>query len=115
MLVAEFGASWVPHFTEHMDKSRGMGCNGLWIGGKLTERPSAIFRRHIRVVPNPEDDIPRIVRDLPDVDCIVMGSNFPHAEGLAEPAEFANLLAGLTGQQQRQILRDNAVKLLCTY
>jgi len=43
VLVAEFGASWVPHFTGHMDKSRGMGRNGPWIGGKLTERPSAIF------------------------------------------------------------------------
>ena len=104
----------MPHFVEHMDKSRGMGRNGPWIGGKLTERPSHIFRRHVRVVPYPEDDIPRVVRDLPDVDCLVMGSDFPHAEGLAEPADFAGLLAGLTGQQQRQILRDNAAKLFGT-
>jgi predicted TIM-barrel fold metal-dependent hydrolase len=114
VLVAEFGASWVPHFIEHMDKSRGMGRNGPWIGGKLTERPSAVFRRHVRVVPYPEDDIPRLVRDLPDVDCLVMGSDFPHAEGLADPAEFAGLLAGLSGRQQRQILRDNAAKLFGT-
>ena len=53
-------------------------------------------------------------RDLPDVDCLVMGSEFPHAEGLAEPAEFAALLAGLTGQQQRQVLRDNAAQLFGT-
>ena len=107
-----------------------MGRNGPWIGGKLTERPSRVFRRHVRVVPYPEDDIPRIVRDLPDVDCLVMGSDFPHdlpdvdclvmgsdfphAEGLATPAEFAGLLAGLTGPQQRQILRDNAAKLFGT-
>jgi predicted TIM-barrel fold metal-dependent hydrolase len=43
-----------------------------------------------------------------------MGSDFPHAEGLAEPAEFAALLTGLTSQQQRQVLRDNAVKLFGT-
>jgi len=73
-----------------------MGRNGPWIGGKLTERPSRIFRRHVRVVPYPEDDIPRIVRDLPDVDCLVMGSDFPHAEGLAEPAEFAALSKRIT-------------------
>ena len=41
VLVAEFGASWVPHFIEHMDKSRGMGRNGPWIGGKLTSGPAA--------------------------------------------------------------------------
>jgi predicted TIM-barrel fold metal-dependent hydrolase len=40
-----------------------------------------------------------------------MGSDFPHAEGLAEPADFAGLLAGLSEPQQRQILRDNAEKL----
>ena len=91
-----------------------MGRNGPWIGGKLTERPSAIFRRHVRVVPYPEDDIPKIVRDLPDADCLVMGSDFPHAEGLAEPAGFAALLDGLPGAQQRQILRDNAARLLAT-
>ena len=70
--------------------------------------------RHVRVVPYPEDDIPKIVRDLPDADCLVMGSDFPHAEGLAEPAGFAALLDGLPGAQQRQILRDNAAKLLAT-
>jgi hypothetical protein len=42
------------------------------------------------------------------------GSDFPHAEGLADPAEFAGLLAGLSGRQQRQILRDNAAKLFGT-
>ena len=111
VLVAEFGASWVPHFITHMDKSRGMGRNGPWIGGKLDERPSNIFMRHIRVAPYPEDDVAKIARDLPDVDCLVMGSDFPHAEGLAEPADFAKLLDGLTEDQQHKILRGNAEKL----
>ena len=111
VLVAEFGASWVPHFITHMDKSRGMGRNGPWIGGKLSERPSQIFLRHVRVAPYPEDDIPKIVRDLPSVDCLVMGSDFPHAEGLAEPADFAGLVSDLDPADQRKILRDNAAKL----
>jgi predicted TIM-barrel fold metal-dependent hydrolase len=111
VLVAEFGASWVPHFITHMDKSRGMGRNGPWIGGKLTERPSKIFLRHIRVAPYPEDDIATIARDLPDVDCLVMGSDFPHAEGLAEPIEFAGLVSTLSESDQRKILRENAAKL----
>jgi hypothetical protein len=33
---------------------------------------------------------------------------------MAEPAEFTGLLDGLTAQQQRQILRDNAAKLFGT-
>jgi predicted TIM-barrel fold metal-dependent hydrolase len=111
-LVAEHGAEWVPFFVKHMDKSRGMGRNGPWIGGKLTERPSAIFRRHVRVVPYPEDDIPAIVAGLGYDDCLVMGSDYPHAEGLAVPAEFAKLLDPLDDAAKRRIMRDNADQLL---
>ena len=57
VLIAEHGASWIPHTLSQMDKSRGMGRNGPWIGGQLTERPSAIFKRHVRVTPYPEDDL----------------------------------------------------------
>jgi predicted TIM-barrel fold metal-dependent hydrolase len=111
-LVAEHGASWVPHMLSHMDKSRGMGRNGPWIGGKLADRPSRIFKEFVRVVPYPEDDIPSIVRGLgDDASCLVMGSDYPHAEGLAEPAEFRDLLDPLPESAQRAILRDNAEAL----
>jgi predicted TIM-barrel fold metal-dependent hydrolase len=108
VLVAEFGASWVPHFLVHMDKSRGMGRNGPWIGGPLHERPSQIFQRHIRVAPYPEDDVAKIVRDLPAVDCLVAGSDFPHAEGVADPRELVDLVRDLPDELQHRLLRGNA-------
>ena len=112
MLVAEHGASWVPHMLEHMDKSRGMGRNGPWIGGQLDERPSAIFQRYVRVAPYPEDDIPRIVGSLGgDASCLVMGSDFPHAEGVAEPADFEKLLDPLDETTKHAIMRGNAETL----
>lgn len=112
VLVAEHGASWVPHMLSHMDKSRGMGRNGPWIGGKLQDRPSRIFREYVRVAPYPEDDIPKIVADLGgDASCLVMGSDFPHAEGVAEPAEFEKLLDPLDEQTKRAIMRTNAESL----
>ena len=40
-----------------------------------------------------------------------MGSDFPHAEGLAEPADFAKLLDPLDDVTQRRIMRDNAEAL----
>ena len=62
----------------HMDKSRGMGRNGPWIGGKLDERPSRIFQDFVRVAPYPEDDIPWIVENLKgDVDLPRHGIRFP--------------------------------------
>jgi predicted TIM-barrel fold metal-dependent hydrolase len=111
VVVSEYGAEWVPLFVRHMDKCRGMGRRGPWIGGGLTERPSAIFQRHVRVTPYPEDDVVKIVRELGQCDSIVMGSDYPHAEGFAEPARFADLLAELSAEEQRKILRDNALVL----
>lgn len=111
VLVAEHGAEWVPHFVRHMDKSRGMGRNGPWIGGKLTERPSAIFREHVRVAPYPEDDIPWIVDRMGHADSIVMGSDWPHAEGIAEPADFAKLLDPLDADTVDRIMHRTAEEL----
>jgi predicted TIM-barrel fold metal-dependent hydrolase len=111
-VVSEFGAEWVPLFVRYMDKSRGMGRRGPWLGGKLTERPSAIFRQHVRVAPYPEDDVVKIVEDLGDSDCIVMGSDFPHGEGFANPRDFEHLIATLSTSDQHKILWENAQALV---
>ena len=109
VVVAEHGASWVPHTMSHLDKSRGMGRNGPWIGGPLKERPSEIFKRHIRVAPYPEDDIVKLV-DMLDGDdrVLVFGSDFPHAEGVVTPADFEELLTPLPEDMRRRIMYENA-------
>jgi predicted TIM-barrel fold metal-dependent hydrolase len=112
VLVSEFGAEWIPHFIRHMDKSRGMGRNGPWLGGQLTERPSAIFKKHIRVVPYPEDDTVGMVERLGTTECLLMGSDWPHAEGLREPADFYARVAALGEENRRKFLRDNGLELL---
>ncbi|MBE8516990.1 amidohydrolase family protein [Amycolatopsis sp. H6(2020)] len=112
LVVSEFGAEWVPHFLKHMDKSRGMGRNGVWLGGQLPERPSRIFHKHVKVVPYPEDDIVGLVDRLGTADSLVMGSDWPHAEGLAEPADFYDRMSGLGDENRRKFLRDNALSVL---
>jgi predicted TIM-barrel fold metal-dependent hydrolase len=44
---------------------------------------------------------------------IVMGSDFPHVEGLAEPASYIKDLEnfGFTAQQCRTVMRDNGLEL----
>ena len=111
-MVSEFGAEWVPLFVRHMDKSRGMGRRGPWIGGTLPERPSAIFNAHVRVAPYPEDDVVKIVTDLGHSDCIVMGSDYPHGEGFANPRDFEQLIEALPEHDQRKIMWDNAQDLV---
>ena len=109
VLISEHGASWVPHTLHHMDKSRGMGRNGPWIGGQLGERPSAVFKQHVRVAPYPEDDIPGIVGELDGDDgVLVFGSDFPHPEGVVTPADFEALLDPLGDDAKRRIMHENA-------
>lgn len=111
ILVSEFGAEWIPHFTKHMDKSRGMARNGQWLGGQLTERPSNIFKEFIRVVPYPEDDTVALADRLGGVESLVMGSDWPHAEGLREPADFYYKVEGLGDVRRKQFMRDNGLEL----
>jgi predicted TIM-barrel fold metal-dependent hydrolase len=111
VLVSEFGAEWIPHFIRHMDKSRGMARSGQWLGGQLEERPSTVFKNHIRVVPYPEDDTVGLVDKLGTVDCLLMGSDWPHAEGLREPADMYTRVEGLGDAARKTFLRDNGIAL----
>jgi predicted TIM-barrel fold metal-dependent hydrolase len=53
--------------------------------------------------------VPNIVQAIgEDTSCIVMGSDFPHAEGLGERRDFVTMLDGLSDAAQRAVLRDNA-------
>ena len=110
LLSAEHGAEWIPGLLRKMDKMRGMGRNGPWIGGQLKERPSEIFKRHVRVVPYWEDDLEPVFAAA-GADVIVGGSDFPHSEGLAFPTQLIEHLSWLGPEQQRYVLRDNARKL----
>jgi hypothetical protein len=40
------------------------------------------------------------------------GSDFPHAEGLAEPTDFVKSLTGFNEDDQRMIMHDNLKYLL---
>lgn len=114
VLVSEFGSEWVPHFVKHMDKSRGMARLGPWLGGQLTERPSAIFKKHIKVVPYPEDNTVAIADLLGGTDSLVAGSDWPHAEGMREPAEQFLRVEGLGEERRRHFMRDNGIELFVT-
>jgi predicted TIM-barrel fold metal-dependent hydrolase len=47
------------------------------------------------------------------VDRLLMGSDWPHAEGTRQPSDFVTeTLAGLTPADCRRVARDNAVDLL---
>jgi predicted TIM-barrel fold metal-dependent hydrolase len=114
VIAVEFGADWLPHFLSKMDKSRGMGRNGPWPGGPLPARPSHVFAEHGFVVPFPEDDVEEIATQIGPTatDILVMGSDFPHAEGVADPAQLLRNLTSFSVNDAQKMMHDNARRLL---
>lgn len=114
MASVENGAEWLPRFLYKMDKMRGMARSGWWPMGQLTERPSTIFKRNCFVVAYPEDDIKGIVDQLGgDASCILMGSDYPHAEGVPKPRDFvAEGCNGLTPEQIEQVMYANGRRMI---
>jgi predicted TIM-barrel fold metal-dependent hydrolase len=111
VLSIEHGSSWVPPLLKLMDKSAMMARQGEWPFGRLDDKPSEIFRRHVYLTPYPEDDVSRLAQVI-GADRILFGSDYPHPEGVAEPIDFLKDLAGLPDSDVRLIMRDNAAKLL---
>lgn len=107
----ENGSLWVPYVMKAMDKMKGMGRNGPWPGGRVEGRPSEIFKQHVYVSPYHEEDIPTLM-DLIGADRVLFGSDYPHPEGLAEPADFAELIASRSADEIRLVMRDNATRLV---
>ena len=111
VLSVEHGSLWVPYLLAAMDKMKGMGRNGPWPGGYVSGRPSEVFRQHVSVVPYQEEPIAELVVAL-GVDRVLMGSDYPHAEGVAEPVQFLDALAGFGPVDVEKIMRGNALALL---
>ena len=112
LVAVEHGCEWVPYLLKRMDKMRGMGRNGPWLRAQLKERPSAIFKRHVKVTPFGEDDTVKVIEEIGTSDCIVLGSDWPHPEGLKEPGEFLEALAPLAPETQREIMRETGRALV---
>jgi len=109
----ENGAKWLPPFLEKMDASRGMAKNGYWPCGQLKQRPSEIFKEHCFVVAYPEDNVKKIIDAIGTDMCLLMGSDYPHAEGVPTPRDFAEeALAELAPEQVRRIMYDNGRRLI---
>jgi predicted TIM-barrel fold metal-dependent hydrolase len=84
-----------------------------WLQGpfNFASDPVEQLREHLWVAPFYEDDIAGLAEAL-GVDHVLFGSDYPHAEGLADPSTFRNDLVGFSDADVRRIMRDNALALL---
>ncbi|WP_018637259.1 amidohydrolase family protein [Parafrankia elaeagni] len=107
----ENGSNWVRPLLKNVDKAAALGRRGPVLGGSLPARPSEVLAEHLWVCPFPEDD----VRDLITVlgpERVLFGSDYPHPEGLRQPADFVGLLEGCDEVTTRRVLRGNIAELL---
>jgi predicted TIM-barrel fold metal-dependent hydrolase len=57
--------------------------------------------------------VKKIVDELGSPDSILMGSDYPHPEGIAVPRDFADVaLKGLNARQVEQIMYSNGRRML---
>ncbi|HET6965131.1 MAG TPA: amidohydrolase family protein [Acidimicrobiales bacterium] len=111
VLSIENGSDWVHYLLTLLDKKKGMGRFGKWVGGRPAGRPSATFREYCFVSPYPEDDVKALI-DRIGASQVLFGSDYPHPEGMAEPARFADLLEGCSDKETRLVMRENTEQLL---
>jgi predicted TIM-barrel fold metal-dependent hydrolase len=97
MATIELGCVWVPELLTNFER---------FGRGDLDEEPAEIFRRHFRVMPFENEDIAGLAAAI-GVDRVLFGSDYPHTDGLAEPASFADQLTAFDGAGTRKIMRDN--------
>jgi predicted TIM-barrel fold metal-dependent hydrolase len=100
----ETGSSWVGPLLSRFKKAFGQ------MPFAFQQDPVEAFRKHVWVSPYYEDDLPKL-RDLIGADHVLFGSDFPHAEGLAEPTEFVNDLEGYSAVETRLVMRENGFSL----
>jgi predicted TIM-barrel fold metal-dependent hydrolase len=109
-MSVENGSAWVPYLLRVMDKAEHTGAFGEWIGGRIADRPSEIFKRHVSVAPFDDDDIRGLIDGI-GADRVLFGSDYPHPEGVAEPRRFLQGHA-LDEVETRLVSRENTARLL---
>lgn len=73
--------------------------------------PLDTLREHVWVTPYYEEDL-RKLADTIGVERVLFGSDWPHGEGLAEPAAFVDELAAFTPDEVDRIMRVNCAELI---
>jgi predicted TIM-barrel fold metal-dependent hydrolase len=100
----EQGSNWVPWLVQSLRRAYGQTPD------QFAEDPIATFKKHIWIAPFHEDDVSKL-RDLLGAEQLLMGSDYPHAEGLAVPSDYIHELDGFSQTEIEQVMRGNALQL----
>lgn len=113
VLSVEYGSGWVAPLLGKLDHIARLYSKDMWRFGTPPEKPSDMFRRHVYVAPFFEDDVAALAGQI-GCERILAGSDYPHPEGLAQPLEFEEELAGLPQDGVHAIMRGNFETLVAS-
>ena len=77
------------------------------------EDPIAVFKRNVHVSPFWEEDLGALA-GLIGEDHVLFGSDYPHPEGLADPASYVEELQSVSDDVVRKIMGGNLARLMNT-
>jgi predicted TIM-barrel fold metal-dependent hydrolase len=100
----ELGAGWVPYLHRRLKAAYGKAPQ------QFGRDPIESFREHVWVAPFYEDDIAAVFEAV-GPDRILLGSDWPHPEGLSEPRAWLPEFASLPPDDRRKALRENLKQL----
>lgn len=103
--TVECGSAWVRGLIRRLKKVYGQ------MPMFFKHDPVEQFKRNVWVSPYYEDDLDEL-KDLIGADHVLFGSDYPHAEGLAEPTDFIHDCEGYSDAEIQLVMRDNAMGLL---
>jgi predicted TIM-barrel fold metal-dependent hydrolase len=101
----ESGSEWVALLLKALKKSFGQ-VPGAYEGVDPVEQ----VQTHVWVSPYYEDDLEEL-RDALGTTQMIFGSDYPHAEGLADPKSFVDDLPNFSADEVRLVMRENALAL----
>ena len=104
ILSIENGASWVSHVLYELKDVYGK------MPHSFSEDPVEAFKRCVYVAPFWEDNFAHIA-ELIGPDRVVFGSDWPHPEGLKDPLNLVEDLAGLSDEDVQKVMGGNMLDL----
>jgi len=105
LISVENGGDWVPALLHHLEQTYKK------MPKEFTEHPVEAFKRSVWVNPFWEESLTGLI-GLIGADRVCFGSDYPHAEGLAEPLSWIDDLPPLEPSVVERIVSANMYELL---
>jgi len=105
LMSVENGGSWVGLLLKNLDAA--------WkkMPKEFPEHPVEVFKRNVWINPFWEDSLAELI-DLVGPERVCFGSDYPHAEGLAEPLDWIAELDGVDAAAVEQVMSTNMFDLV---